>query len=260
MRVQSESACESGGWFHFDNLLERPASTHYSPPVPQADAPSLARGCYLDRDAAGARCELAEILGVSEEALDQLGVGVGRDPSGSSWWSFPSRDADGKVVGIIRRYRNGSKLTYPGTSNGGVFCSRQWWKTSGVIMIVEGGSDVAAALSHGVCAVGRPSNVGGVGVLREMLNRHARGRPVIVIGENDEKPYKRGSSLSPWCPAHCTCCPHCYPGKFGAEHVAKQLGVSFCMPPFPFKDFREASNSVVWLDLLRAIETFSATA
>lgn len=49
------------------------------------------------------------------------------------------------------------------------------------ILIVEGMTDVATALDIGFVAVGRPNNMGGLGILRDAV----RGRDVIVLGEND---------------------------------------------------------------------------
>jgi len=49
------------------------------------------------------------------------------------------------------------------------------------VVVVEGMSDTAAALSLGLVAVGRPSNLAGLGMLRELV----RGRRVVVVGEND---------------------------------------------------------------------------
>lgn len=51
------------------------------------------------------------------------------------------------------------------------------------ILIVEGPTDVAAALSLGFEAVGKPSNTGGIAALLKLVH----GRPVAIIGENDRK-------------------------------------------------------------------------
>ncbi|MBE3119586.1 MAG: hypothetical protein IMZ50_12640 [Candidatus Atribacteria bacterium] len=49
------------------------------------------------------------------------------------------------------------------------------------ILIVEGASDVAAALDLGFVAVGKPSASGGLDLLSQLV----AGRPVVVLGEND---------------------------------------------------------------------------
>lgn len=52
------------------------------------------------------------------------------------------------------------------------------------VVVVEGGSDVAAAMDMGFVAVGRPSNLACMDMLSDLL----RSRDVWVIGENDKKP------------------------------------------------------------------------
>lgn len=51
------------------------------------------------------------------------------------------------------------------------------------VFVVEGASDVAACVTLGLTAVGRPSNRSGVDQLTELLC----GREIIVVGENDRK-------------------------------------------------------------------------
>ena len=53
--------------------------------------------------------------------------------------------------------------------------------SSDPVLIVEGASDVAAAMGLGFVAVGRPSNLSGL----ELVTNVVRGRSVIVVGEND---------------------------------------------------------------------------
>lgn len=53
----------------------------------------------------------------------------------------------------------------------------------GHVLIVEGMSDVAAAMDLGFAGVGRPGNMTGMDIAAELV----RGRPTIVIGENDLK-------------------------------------------------------------------------
>jgi hypothetical protein len=252
MRGKSDAPHPGGGWLHFMDA-ERSGVEIVSAPRPKKiDAEPLAREMYRRFEASRARSSLSKRLGVSAESLDCLRVGYGEDRDGRQYASFPSRDATGRIVGITRRYLDGSKKSYPGTTNG-VFCAKDWWQTPGVVLVVEGGSDVAACITHGLCAIGRPSNIGGADIIRDMLNAHARNRPVIVVGENDFKPDKRG--LVDWCPEDCKGCAHCYPGLFGAEFVASRLGCEYSMPPYPFKDFRDMCSSVIWLEALRAIGT-----
>ena len=93
------------------------------------------------------------------------------------------------------------------------------------MFLVEGGSDVAACLTVGLCVVGRPSNVGGLAYLTQLL-RPIRDRRIVVVGERDKKPDGR------------------YPGKDGGTRTWERLRdrlarrVEWRMPPGKAKDMR----------------------
>ena len=246
-RVQSDRKCpgESGGWLH-----AHPEGT--PPPVPEKrpvprikDVGALARQMFEHKQAARARWELAMEWGVDRRVLESLLVGVGWDPhNGHRYLSFPSRDGDGRIVGITRRYPDGQKRTLAGTSNGGVFCAAGWWNSPGPVFVAEGASDVAVLLNAGLAAIGRPSNVGGSGVLASFLSRRAVGRRVIVLGENDRKADRVGD-VAHGCRLECPGCIWCWPGKYGAESVAKRLAKwkpSIVFPPDGIKDVRAWSS------------------
>lgn len=242
MRISSDRPSKDGGWIH---RLSEPlphVDLPDKPPRPHKDATAIAKTCYMNKAAAGKRVELAYALGVSRESLDDLRVGVGWDRDGTEWASFPSRGVNGEIVGITRRYGNGSKKTLAGTSNAGIFCKEWWWIGNGTVYIVEGASDVAALIDAGLSALGRPSCIGGFSVLTAYLKRRDPKR-IVVIGENDLKPEKRGSIQQ--CPPNCKGCLVCWPGRAGclitASRLAKSLDrkVETLMPPDEFKDVRQ---------------------
>lgn len=206
---------------------------------------------------------LAKQLGVTVDSLQQLGIGWKIKDNA---WIFPERDADGEIVGLLRRFHNGQKYCIEGSKRGLIFpvtavidgysAARQQWKrvTNGdpcpvcnkpdwcgydasdppkfvrcmrvsegakhedrgggfihelvpgtfksptkfssplpksknPVLIVEGASDVAAALGLGFVAVGRPSAQGGLGQLVRLLH----GRDVAIISENDAGAGKAGA-------------------------------------------------------------------
>jgi len=183
--------------------------------------------------------ELATRLGVAEAALRRLGVGWRPsnrrlEVSGSRtvWveegpaWTFPEVDAAGHVIGIQRRFSDpaiGKRMLTGGKR--GIYLPRDWLSLSGPIYIPEGASDVAALVSAGRCAMGRPSALGGLEQLVRLLWQTKR--EIIVVGENDRKPDGR------------------WPGKEGMDYVAaglaERLGrpVSKQLPPSGSKDVRE---------------------
>lgn len=197
---------------------------------------------------------LAGDLGVSRDALCRLGIGW-KIPD--SCWTFPERDADGNIIGILRRFLNGKKYCQSGSKRGLIYeplpvktgydPNRQQWRrateadpcpicgkpdwcgfdaaseprfvrcmrvsegsvhedrSGGFIhelvegsfrplrskdsplplseypvVVVEGPTDVAAALDLGLVAVGR-SSAENVNYLAQILS----GRDIIIIGEND---------------------------------------------------------------------------
>lgn len=91
----------------------------------------------------------------------------------------------------------------------------------GPIVVVEGGTDTAAARQLGFDGVGRPSNLACMDLLADLV----RGRAVIVVGENDRKP--NGDE----------------PGREGmlaAFQTLKRVckDIQWVMPPAHFKDLR----------------------
>jgi len=109
------------------------------------------------------------------------------------------------------------------------------------VLLVEGSSDALAATAAGLAAVGRPSDRGGVADLAALLRELPPARPLVVVGENDEKP------------------DGTWPGRDGAEAVAAGLAhrlrrpVAWAMTPGGAKDVRD------WLtDLARADSAWGA--
>lgn len=249
MRVQSDKPVKSGGWIHrldatlpIAAYLERTRKTEPTK-LSAEQVAELAKVMYEHSSAAGHRRDLASKLGVFEWALDWLRVGYGSDKRGI-FASFPSKDENGWIIGITRRYGDGSKMTYPGTRNSGLFYELDWYKNKGSLLVVEGGSDVAACVSERLVAIGRPSNIGGGQRIASMLKAVQWTRKVVVVGERDQKPEKRGNV--PGCDAKCRCCPQCYPGLWGARKVAMELGQAgfntVVKMPQRAKDAREMHN------------------
>ena len=177
-------------------------------------------GAALDDDT---RQRLADELGVSAESLSA--VSVGRGPYA---FTFPERDGSGAVIGIATRSDNGAKGFMRG-GNRGLTVPGNLESLPDPVLIVEGASDVAACLTLGLAAVGRPSNSQGSEHLAGLL----ASRGLIVVGENDQK--ADGS----------------WPGRDGAHIVAKALSqrlgraIDCALPPETCKDIRGWLNDRV---------------
>jgi hypothetical protein len=252
MRVDSDkpSAAKDGtmGWIH---VLSNPLPP-VSPTKTVSKKPDWTRECraMFDHEKAhDKRCEIADMLKVSVESLELMRVGIGWDEwNGAEFSSWPSRDHNGRCIGYVRRYVDGAKRTNEGGSTG-VFYTSEWFSRPGPLWIVEGGSDVAACESAGLCAIGRASNTHGGEYVRRMVKQCCPDKRVIVVGERDEVPEKRGRV--PSCTLNCRGCAFCWPGLFGAKKVAAELNTRWVMVPKPHKDMRELLTAGgLWLDLV----------
>lgn len=94
------------------------------------------------------------------------------------------------------------------------------------VIIVEGASDCGAACDLGFVSVGRPSNLAGLGYLKELV----KGRTCLIIGENDLKSDGR------------------WPGRDGMEAAFETIKNTSTarkmLPPEGVKDFREWTQKV----------------
>jgi len=164
---------------------------------------------------------LARKLGVTRNSLRALGVGWRQEDDA---WTFPERDGRGNIIGILRRFADGRKQVIAG-SRRGLYLPSRWRDREGPLLIPEGVTDVAALLSRGIRAIGRPACTGGITHLIEALEE--TDIDVVVVGENDEK--EDGT----------------WPGRDGAKKVAAALSralgdrVRWTLPPDEYKDVRE---------------------
>jgi replicative DNA helicase len=219
----------------------------HPPPRPKVDWQALAEQYAAALTPARNR-DLAAALGLPVEAIDAVDlVGWKAD---EECWTFPEWNGAGAIVGISRRYSSGEKKAMQGGGRG-LTIPRGWRDKDGPLFLVEGPSDVLALSLCGLAAIGRPSNVGGLDQLGELLSSYS-GK-VIVVGENDQKPSGK------------------WPGREGAEATTKRLaarlkgsGVTWAMPPAGVKDCRDwvneleadwGSESEPWQHIGEAIRT-----
>jgi hypothetical protein len=230
MRVESGKAVRNGGWLHRIGSDSMPARAWSARAT--WDAASSRRGEVALFDAgtyhAGLRERgdwrdvdgLALSLGLCPYALATL------HPAWDHWhdaWEFPMRDGSGKIVGIRLRANDGRKWAVKG-SREGLFFDPALGRVAEV-MLCEGPTDTAAAISLGFAAVGRPSCSGGVDLTRAFCFRHGVKR-VIVMADHDA-PHRRPDG-SVW-----------YPGRDGAQRLVTALGLPFKMVMPPAKDLRQ---------------------
>ena len=211
MVTESDKETANGGWLH--RLAGGPPQVRQSSPLlprpRQRDLEQLAE--RWRRNLSDHRLELfAESLGVTAGSLRDLGIGwTGRS------WSFPMVDGQRVVVGLrYRDPRTGAKWAERGGREG-VFLTAA--NRGGLLVVVEGPTDSAAALTLDLGVIGRPSCTGGI----KIISRLTHGRDVVVIADADAA------------------------GRRGAEAMACALlptvrALRVCEPPDGAKDLREA--------------------
>lgn len=261
MRIESSKPAkgDAGGWIHKvegAEVIEAPVIAKPARKIDQETLSKRVAQMYRTKGAAEARIELAERIGVSLLSLEALEVGLGYDRDGKRFWSLVERDILWRPVGVSRRYENGSKRHLPGTTHG-LYFAKDWYAIRGPILLPEGGSDTAALLTMGLCAIGRPSNTGGINMLIGLL-RSCTQRPIIVIGENDRKPERIGTKREAEtvivddkperrCPRNCEGCTWCWPGKGGAVLTAERLTAALRRPVYS-RVVKGAKDSREWLN------------
>jgi putative DNA primase/helicase len=155
------------------------------PPPPPKPALAAAAEHFAANLTTERAADLAHRLGLPAHCIHALPL-LGFDPR-ENCFTFPERDALGVVRGIVRRYADGTKRAVTGSQRG-LSVPGAWVDEPGPLFLVEGPTDVLALAAAALCGLGRPSNRGGVPALAAMLQHVSTGRPIVVVGENDQKP------------------------------------------------------------------------
>jgi len=159
------------------------------------------------------------------KTVDALGVALKVDTDalrsiGCAWawaydaWAFPMKDATGKVIGIRLRNTEGSKWAVKGSHQGLFIPAEYLFDFDGTLYIVEGPTDLAAALTLGLYAIGRPACLGQEEMILQYI-RAKRVRRVVIVTDNDD------------------------PGLRGATKLQSIVPVLSCIYVPPTKDIRE---------------------
>lgn len=210
MRVQSETPMRNGGWLHRDDNAPRYVPIRQAIPDRPIDAAGIwerwAKNTDYQRlDAFG------ELLGVDTDALKAIGCAWAAPHNA---WAFPMKAAGGKVIGIRLRNDAGNKWAVKGSRSGLFIPSECPFDFDGTLWLTEGPTDLAAALTLGLFAIGRPACLG----QEQMILSYIRlfdVRRLAIITDNDE------------------------PGIRGAERLQGQLPILSCVWVPPVKDIRE---------------------
>ena len=114
---------------------------------------------------------------------------------GTGWdgeaYTFPVRNANDEIIGITRRWPNGTKGMVKG-SQVGIYIPRiNWVQHWTILFICEGASDTATALDMGLSAIGRVScQTGRDHIIKWCVAK--KPTQIVIVSDND-KPVNFGS-------------------------------------------------------------------
>lgn len=217
-RIESDRPAKSGyGWIHLlrdPKAGATPIRRKPTTPLPASVRPDFARLHASYNGAAELQDGLAFGLGLDGDSFAALDV---RYNAANECMSFPMRDAEGDITGL--RYRHlttGRKWSAKGSKDGLFFSADNPVRSPDEIVVTEGPTDTAAALSLGLDAVGRSSCLAGTELLRGFI-RARRIRRVTIFADGDK------------------------PGIEGARRLSASLPVlsRIVLPPPAIKDLRE---------------------
>jgi hypothetical protein len=178
-RIESSKRCGTAGYLHRlkdDHVPGAQQSFRTIELLPSADWSHFASECR--RFGVLELRTLANDLGVSESSLNRLQVG-----RLVRCWTFPHDDGFGRVCGVHLRTPDGRK-PYVRGSRPGITVPIDIGACNPLI-VTEGESDCAAALSRGFDAVARPGCGSSLLALMKFM-RNRRPPSVEVFGDNDE--------------------------------------------------------------------------
>ena len=220
MRVQSDRQARNRGWIHRTGAA---GDARASLPPPQDR--KLLLDCAAYHAALRRRWDwrdldgFSDLLRVDNDALESLQPAF---DAVHAAWAFPMRDGDGRVCGVRLRSYEGRKWAVGG-SREGLFYAPDL-APGEELVVCEGPTDTAAALSLGLPAVGRPSCAGGAEAFGALVRR-LRVKKITVVADHDA-PHSRPDG-SVW-----------YPGRDGARALAKGLRRMWRLVLPPAKDMR----------------------
>ena len=194
---------------------------------------------------------LAQSLGVDVQSLQQLDIGWCRKyesvnfatgevkTMGVSAWSFPMRAPEGHIIGL--RFRNAKAAKWSAcTSINGLFIPKGMM-AGGPVLIVEGPTDTAAALTLGFDAIGRPSNTAGRELIVAWCRRQLPRRDIVIVRNNDP----RGTHAE-WLTRDAT-------EKLVADLLATKAAASVRVICPPVKDLRTWLNAGATHDTIQRV-------
>jgi len=157
------------------------------------DFSTLARQYQIEAENTGKIKLIAKDIDLSSESLHRFGVGWSSRESASIW---PLSDATGRIIGLNRRFADGSKRIIYG-HKAGLYMPVDLPHNlmENLLLICEGGSDAVAGLDLGFWSIGRFSCTHGAGLLKNLV-QHRQPAEVIIVADCDESGQRGAESLA----------------------------------------------------------------
>ena len=165
-----------------DGYLHRVKDESYTPISLQRDVPprvtnfAALADAYVRAVKRAALAAFAESMHLTVQALKNFHTGWDGEA-----WTTPMRNGKRRVIGIQRRFPDGTKRCWPG-SHGGLFIPESL-NGENPVYVAEGASDTEALNGIGLPVVGL-FNAGGNA---EQLIQFLAGRSIVLVVDNDAK-------------------------------------------------------------------------
>lgn len=207
-----------GGYLHkITGTAVTPVARQAAPEAPRRTRAELVALMSRYRTATNPErlVRLAAGLGLTVESLKRLDIGWADDKDA---WAFPMVDPRGVLMGIRLRREDGRKFAVTG-GHEGLFIPKGLAR--GTLLLCEGPTSCAALLDLGFNAVGRPSCMSGVELVKVLVSE--RRCDVVIFGDRDGA--KARPDGSTW-----------HPGQDGARRLAQEIlpmarSVKVVIPP-----------------------------
>ena len=120
---------------------------------------------------------LADEFGIHSDYLLDLSIGWDGEV-----YTFPTRNPDKEIIGIQRRFKDGSKCMVKGSSLG-LFVS--CLEPQETLYITEGVSDLACLLDLGFYGIAKPSAKAGNKMVVDFIEKNTP-KNIVIICDNDD--------------------------------------------------------------------------
>lgn len=178
MRAQSETPSKNGGWIHKHGEPKRIYIHTKKQEFITVDCPSIFQN-WVRHTEPRKLMAFSESLGVEPMALHLIGCAWSPE---NDAWAFPMKDGFGKIIGIRLRNEKGAKWAVKG-SRAGIFLPYDH-DAKNPLLICEGPTDTAAALTLGFSAIGRPSCMGNEQMINDFI-RITKLTEAVILSDND---------------------------------------------------------------------------